>query len=216
MSTNIETNSAIKVWADQNFHQFVDSLARRLANDAVDLWKVGQQAVYKAYSSADGGQAFVQYALDTLPEFSRKALVVYFKKAGLLVNAPAQGSKRYTVPAKCVLDPKHQAKAFEFVRTTPVLSIEQREGKKAKAPKVLTGTAFERAKEALSKAHKSLIERLKKDDPEAGALVNNLLVETQENVYFDAKGRRNALSKDQVELIELILSGEADVTVSEA
>jgi hypothetical protein len=216
MSTTIETQSAIKVWNENNFHQFVDSLARRLANDAVDLWKVGQQCVYKAYSSADGGTAFVQYALDTLPEYARKALVPYFKKAGLLVNAPAQGSKRYTVPAKCVLDPKHQSKAFEFVRTTPVMAIEQKTGKKAPAPKVLTGTAFERAKEALAKAHKSLIERLKKDDPEAGALVNNLLVEVQECVYFDVKGRRNKLSKDQVELIELILSGEVDVTVNEA
>lgn len=215
MSNTIETQSAIKVWNDNNFHEFVDSVAKRLANSAVDLWKIGQQCVYKAYSSADGGQAFVQYALDTLPEFARKALVVYFKKAGILVNAPVQGSKRYTIPNKCVLDPKHQSKAFEFVRTTPVMAIEQREGKKAKAPKVLAGTAFERAREALEKAHKSLIERMKKDDPDAAALVNNLLVEVQENVYFDNRGRRNVVSKEQAGLIEMILSGEVEVNVTE-
>jgi hypothetical protein len=215
MSTPI-TETAIKVWNSQNFNEFVDSTSKRLARDSVDLWKIGQQCVYKAYSSADGGSAFAQYALNSLPEDARKALASYLKKAGVLFNTPMQGSKQYTVPNKCVLDPKHQSKAFEFVRTTPVVAIEQRTGKKAPAPKVLTGTAFERARDALAKVHKSLIERLKKDDPDAGALVNNLLVETQENVYFDARGRRTVLSKDQIEIIEMVLSGDVDVTVTEA
>jgi hypothetical protein len=214
MSTQI--TETITVWNDTNYNQFVDSLAKRGAIVAVDLWKIGQQAVFKAYSSADGGAAFAQYALNALPQYMRESLARYFKKAGVIVNPPSHGVKNYVVPAKCILDPKHQAKAFEFVRTTPVMAIEQKTGKKAPAPKVLVGSAFDRAKEALSKAHKSLIERLKKDDPEAGALVNNLLVEVQECVYFDVKGRRNKLSKDQVELIELILSGEVDVTVNEA
>jgi hypothetical protein len=215
MSTPI-TETAIKVWNSQNFNEFVDSLGKRGASAAIDLWKVGQQAVYKAYSSSDAGAAFAQYALNTLPQYMRESLAKYFKRAGLIVNAPMQGQKNYIIPEKCILDPKHQSKAFEFVRTTAPLTVEQRTGKKAPAPKVLTGTAFERARDALAKAHKSLIERLKKDDPDAGALVNNLLVETQENVYFDARGRRTVLSKDQIEIIEMVLSGDVDVTVTEA
>lgn len=182
----------------KSFTEQVVSLSARGAELAVKLQKLGAHAVKALYSNADKEPA--QFMLDNIPQYMRKPLASWFKKAGIDTLSPSTGSARFTVMG--VLDQKRQAKAFAFVDSTAVLTIEH-EIRQPKKDKPLEGTAVDRAGKAVA----SLITRMKDKDPEASAFINEQWVGNERtSCLYLSDGVRIDLDADELSLIRDLLT----------
>lgn len=163
-----------------------------------DFWKLGQQMVYRAYGSTDDHSEMFTAIINSLSPALQDALYRYLKRAGVNASRPAVGSKSFIVGG--VLDRGNQEAALSYVRVYPPLALE-RKVVKAKAPKVLNGTAVERARTSVSK----LIERVKRDDPEGAAALNEML-QQHDSCVFDAGGNKVLIDSDELGLIEAMIN----------
>ena len=161
------------------------------------LHDVGQYAVKAAYSNADCEPAV--FLLNSIPKYMQSQTASWLRRAGLNVVAPEVGQKDYIVSG--VLDQKRQAKAFEFIVGTPVLTVEatvKAEPKKRE----LKGTPQTRAADAVSK----LITRLQDSDYETAALINDRWTSnSHKSVLFNADGKATYLDAEELELITTLL-----------
>lgn len=168
------------------------------------LMTVGYDAVRLAYN---GKPELAQACLDTLIEGFRVPLYQWFKKAGLNIEKPGQGSARYLVMG--IVSSKRQAKAFKFCEENPV--IEQAVTfKPVKEEKPLEGTGLDRARKALE----NLGKRLKSKDIEAAMALNTLIGESV-SCLFDADGNKLALTPAEAvqavaHITELRVTAEAE------
>lgn len=134
------------------------------ANAPEQLRRLGEHCVRQIYA---GNAADTQYALDNLVQWARAPLASWFRAMGLIIDQPAINSARFTVQG--VKDQKNQRKAVELSATKPVM-VSEHNVKREKKPAVLKGTGGERAQSAIEK----LIARLRKDDPDAAAYLNDV------------------------------------------
>lgn len=176
----------------KQFMDQVGALNNRGAQVAKLAGIVGEYSVKAAYSNGDTEPA--QYLMDNLPQYLRAPMARWLKRAGIETIPPAVDQKNYIVQG--VLDQKRQAKAFEFVKTTPVLEVEAVE-KKEKKPRELKGTADERA----AKAAADFLTRLKERDAEAAYLLNDRFAALNMSCLFDAHGNKITLDDNELELI---------------
>ena len=162
------------------------------------LHDVGQYAVKAAYSNADCEPAV--FLLNSIPKYMQRQTASWLRRAGLNVVSPEVGQKDYIVSG--VLDQKRQAKAFEFIVSTPVLTVEatvKAEPKKRE----LKGTPQTRAADAVSK----LINRLQDSDYETAALINDRWTNNfRKSVLFNAEGQAIYLDAEELELITNLLN----------
>ena len=174
---------------------FIDgvlSIAKRGAELAEKLQSLGGEAVKAAYSNKDTEKA--QFILDNIPQYMRKPLASWFKRAGVDVFDPVSGSARYLVQG--VIDAKRQSKAFEFIEKTPVLVVEA-QIKQPKKDKPLEGTPEDRAAKAVG----SLISRLREKDPETAALINDQWTANINQALVSPKGEVRHLTADEYEVL---------------
>jgi hypothetical protein len=171
--------------------------------------------------------------LNNLPQDAARQTHDWLKRAGLTVNRPMTGSKMYWLSAvqkevvidgeKVVVDfittkkPGEDGyglameKALAFVKTTPPMAIERKEGK-PKAQKVLEGPAKNRAREAIV----STMKRLQKKDVEAAREINELIntIDDHELCLYDELGTRQKLAKVEYKVantaIEAMNDGRID------
>lgn len=134
------------------------------ANAPEQLRRLGEHCVRQIYA---GNNADTQYALDNLVQWARAPLASWFRAMGLVIDQPAINSARFTV--KGVKDQKNQRKAIELAATKPVM-VSEHSVKREKKPVELKGTEGERAQKAIEK----LIAKLRKDDPDAAAYLNDV------------------------------------------
>jgi hypothetical protein len=128
------------------------------------LRRLGQHCVRQAYA---GNLLDTQYALDNLMQWARMPMASWLRSMGLVIDQPAVNSARFTV--KGVKDQKNQRKAIELAKDKPVM-VAEHAVKREKKPVVLKGTEDERVQSSIEK----LIARLKKDDPAAAGLLNDI------------------------------------------
>lgn len=178
------------------FHDGVMSIAAKGAALAEKLQGLGAEAVRAAYANADCEKA--QFMLDNLPQYMRKPLASWLRRAGLNILFPVTGSARFDVQG--VLDQKRQSKAFEFVEKTPVLVIEA-EIKQPKKEKPLEGTPEDRA----SKAVAAIVSRLREKDPETAALINEAWAGSPKLCLINAQGGIRYLTPEDYEVCEALL-----------
>lgn len=134
------------------------------ANAPEQLRRFGEHCIRQAYA---GNIVDTQYALDNLVQWARSPLASWFRTMGLVIDQPAINSARFTV--KGVKDQKHQRKALELAKDKPVL-VSEHSVKREKKSVVLKGSAGDRAQTAMEK----LITRLRKDDPDTAAYLNDV------------------------------------------
>lgn len=176
-------------------------LGSKFADAAALLHVYAIIAVNKAYGSTDEGGHWVAALLNAMPQYARRTLRNYlFRVGGLNIPELAHGAKEYAIPADCVLDRSKQALHMEKVRTTPVYAVEVKEGRKPRV-KTLNGTVQERA----NKAIESAITRLKKDDPEAGAVLNEMFTMARAMCLYTQDGTRVALTREQLEVVTSLI-----------
>ena len=177
---------------------FAADLASRAGFVFADVWKLGQQVVFKSYSSTDDNREMFTAILNSLPPPIQNALCNYWQRAGLNVSTPAPGSKSFIVGG--VLDRGRQEWAFNYVLRTPPMQVE-RKATPVRAPKQLKGTAVERARNAVA----SLVKRTAKDDPYGAAAINEMMQE-HTCCLFDKDGEKLLLDVDEVTLIRELLT----------
>jgi hypothetical protein len=133
----------------------VVSLNNKGVAAAEALHALGIHAVQAAYSNKDAEHA--EYLINNIPQFMRKPLASWMKRAGLNVNAPIVGSASWAVTG--ILDSKKQKKAFDFIKETPVIEVDE-VATKAKKVKPVIDEADGADKRAQAHAAK-LIKRLR-------------------------------------------------------
>jgi hypothetical protein len=178
---------------------FVDgvlSLAKRGAELAEKLQSLGADAVKSAYSNKDTEKA--QFLLDNIPQYMRRPLASWFKRAGVDIFDPLAGSARYLVQG--VIDTKRQSKAFDFVEKNAVLVVEA-QIKQPKVEKPLEGTPAERAAKKIG----SLISGLRERDPETAALINETWAGKPTLCLIDQTGDVRYLTPEQFEVVQALL-----------
>ena len=170
----------------KRYLELLASINRKGDSANIALKTVGFDGVKQAYN---GKPELAQACLDTLIEGFRVPLYQWFKKAGLNIEKPGQGSARYLVLG--VVSSKKQAKAFEFCKDNDV--IEQAVVlKPIREEKPLEGTGLDRARKALE----TLSKRLKAKDIAACMALNDLISESVSCV-FDTDGNKVALTPDE-------------------
>jgi hypothetical protein len=188
----------------KQFIEQVGSLNRQSSGIASKAQELGIVAVQKAY----GGDnvSFAQYLLDNTPKFVQVALSRWFTRAGLDVIAPKAGEKLYKVMG--VVDKKRQAKVFGMIKTRLVFETEVTEVKE-KVAKPLKGTPESRASDAVA----SLVERMKKQNDDMGALVVNERFTSNDHAscLFTKNGQKVLLSDSELELIDQLLEARGRV-----
>lgn len=148
------------------FFDRVSALFTRDAKNADICTDLARYAVKRAYQP-DNGFVEVQFMLDSANKLWIAPLIRFFAGAGLLVEWKAGK------PAICngmKYGRAHQAKAFEWIAAHVVTNVDD-VIKKEKPVKELTGLAADRAKKGIE----SFITRLKKSDPDAAAIANEML-----------------------------------------
>lgn len=204
-TTNFETHE-VSVMDNDALQKFAADVAERSATVFADVWKLGQQVVFKAYGSTDNNSAMFTAILNSFRKSPRiqDALYDYWKRAGINASRPAPGSKSFLVGG--VLDRAYQEKAFNYVLRMPPMPVE-RTSTKPKGVKTLKGTAVERARDAVA----SLVKRIKKDDPHGAAAINEMLQE-HDSCLFDAGGAKHLLDSEEMtlisELLQMRINGE--------
>jgi len=188
---------------------FAASLAERSGLVFADVWKLGQQVVFKSYSSTDDNRKMFTDILNSFHKARpiQDALCNYWQRAGINVSTPAPGSKLFIVGS--VLDRGYQEKAFNYVLRTPPIQFE-RKATPIRAPKQLKGTAVERARNAVA----SLVKRTAKDDPHGAAAINEMMQE-HTCCLFDDKGEKMLLDVEEVALIRQMLRLRVELEISE-
>lgn len=154
---SIEMNQVTKFAMGQ-----VDKINK--ANAPEQLRRLGEHCIRQAYA---GNNSDTQYALDNLVQWARAPLASWFRAMGLVIEQPAINSARFTVQG--VKDQKNQRKAIELAKDKPVM-VSEHQVKREKKPVELKGTEGERAQKAIEK----LIAKLRKDDPDAAAYLNDV------------------------------------------
>jgi hypothetical protein len=198
-TTSVEQHEA-KILSNDALTEFAADLAARAGLVFADVWKLGQQVVFKSYSSTDDNREMFSAILNSLHKSPavQNALCSYWQRAGINVSRPAAGSKSFIVGY--VLDRGYQEKAFNYVLRTPPMQVE-RKATPVRAPKQLKGTAVERARDAVA----SLVKRTSKDDPYGAAAINEMMQE-HTTCLFDGKGEKILLDLDEVNLIRELLT----------
>lgn len=182
------------------FIEQVSSLSARGVELSTKAHAVGQYAVKAAYANGDLDPS--QYLMDNLPKYMQNAMFSWLKRAGLDIAKPEAGSARYTVIQ--VIDQKRQAKAFQFIESTPVLATEHIVTKD-KTVKPLEGTVAER----LQKAVHSMVSRLKERDPETAALLNDIYASENQSFkscLFHEDGAYEILDQAELEVVRGVLN----------
>lgn len=197
-TTNVEQRE-MSVMGNDALQQFAANVAERSGAVFTDIWKLGQQVVFKAYGSTDNNSEMFTAILNSFHKSPRiqDALYDYWKRAGINASRPAPGSKSFIVGG--VIDRGYQEKAFNYVLRTPPMPVE-RTATKPKGVKALKGTAVERARDAVA----GLVKRVKKDDPHGAAAINEMLQE-HDSCLFDAGGAKHLLDSDEMKLIAEML-----------
>jgi len=180
--------------------KFQDLIAKVCASNVGELLRqIGEESVKQAYSGHSA--EYAQYALDTLPDAWRDPLATWLRARGLIVGRKAVGSSRYIVGEKddagilhAVKSQKRQKVAMEQAATEPVLIVSTQTVRVEKKVE-LKGTAKSRADAAAGSA----VNRLKKTDPEAAALLNDRMTRAAESsVLFDGTGQKLELSAHEL------------------
>ena len=140
-------------------------------------------AVKAIYSGNDPEMALA--LLNDTPQYMREKFASWLASYGAVVGRPIGGSSEYRIgdAAGLVKDARKQSKVFaelaDLSKVRPVL-VEELKAAKVKKPVELKGEAEDRAVKAVT----ATIARIKKDDPDTAALIN------------DAWAKRNAVSPE--------------------
>lgn len=180
--------------------KFADLVAKVVGSNVGELLRqVGEEAVRMAYTGQKADNA--QYALDTLPDAWRDPLATWLRARGLIINRKAIGSSRYVVGetsdagvVRIVKSPKRQQVALEEAKTVPVLAVDSQSVRQPKKAPELKGTAKARADKAASK----MVERLKKVDPEAAALLNDRLTAAPKEIVREVVKEVEVAPQDSI------------------
>lgn len=216
---NLQSPSVLEQRVEMSVAEYTEAVKRAAGHFETGInmvWQLGTRAVKMAYGGSKYAPDFVAALLNNLPQDAARQTFDWLKKAGINVNRPQLGSKLYWLsisgteeaPIITARIPGSEGyglvmeKALHYVKTTPPIAMERREGKGAKAVKVLSGPAKNRANEAIIKAMK----RLQKDDPDAAREVNDWLttIDAQQSCLYDASGTRQKLAD-----VELKVANEA-------
>ena len=117
----------------KKFIESVGSLANKGEAAAISLHALGQHVVQAAYSNNDAEQA--EYLINHIPQYMRKPLASWMKRAGLNVASPIVGSASWKVTG--ILDSKRQKKAFDFIKENEVIQVSEVETKAKKVKPVI-------------------------------------------------------------------------------
>lgn len=148
-----------------------DRLHAALVSDKTNevALKAGEYAVKAIYSNDDAEMALC--LLNDTPQFMRKAFATWLRVYGVIVNNPLPGESAYTVgkEGELVKAKKDQAKMFAKLNAddAPDVLAQEVKVRAVKKPKELKGDARSRA----VKKMESVINALKKDDPETAAFI---------------------------------------------
>ena len=181
------------------------------------LRQIGETATKYAYSAQDAEPA--QYALDTLPDAWRDPLATWLRARGLIVGRKAVGSSRYVVGETddagilhVVKTQKRQSRAMQEALTEPVLKVVEQTVRVEKKIE-LKGSASFRA----GKAAESAVARLKKTDPDAAALLNDVLTRnTGTNLLVLPSGSIELNAEEVTALTEYLTSLRAEAVLKVA
>lgn len=152
--------------------KFEQLVAKVIGSNVGDLLRqIGEEAVHQCYTAGKADCA--QYALDNLPDAWRDPLATWLRARGVIVQKKAVGSSRYLVgdESGLVKSQKRQQRAFEEAKVEAVIRVTEQTVRTEKKAKELKGRAEERAQ----KAAVSFLARIKKEDPDAAALLNDKL-----------------------------------------
>lgn len=191
--------TTVSVMSSDELRGFAADVATRSATLFADLWKLGQQMVYKAYSSTDDLSEMFTEIVNGFHASPRvqDSLCHYLKRAGINASRPAPGSTQFIVGR--VLDRGYQQQAFDYVRRIPPMPVE-RKVVAPKGAKTLKGTAAERAADAIAK----LVARVKKDDPLGAAAIHEMMTE-HSSCYFDKEGNKQYITDEETDAINTLL-----------
>lgn len=148
------------------FNDRVLALYTRGVKDGNAYTDLARIAVKKAYQP-DSKQEEIQFMLDNTIKVWMGPLVRYFNRAGISVEWKA-GRPPICMGLKAGVS--FQAKAFEWIAANPVSDPDD-VIKAEKIVKPLEGLAVDRAKKSIE----AFIARLKKADPDASAVANEML-----------------------------------------
>jgi hypothetical protein len=163
-------------------------------NRACDLnaaWhKVIAYAVKKAHSDKESGLAYVQAALDAAPAGIRKNVASAFRQLNINISALERGQFR----AEGVRNPKAQEKTFERIKAGDIPDVVAMADRVPREKKADNRSPMEVAQDAIDR----LLARLKKDNPDAAAVLNDkLAAPTPKCAMFSADGTRIDLTPDE-------------------
>ena len=220
------TPPAIEAQAEMSVEAFtaqVKQAAISLQSGINAVWMLGQRAVKSAYGCSPFAYDMVLALLNNLPHDAARQTHDWLKKAGITVNRPMTGSKLYWLSAAekeldgamvkiiTLKKPGEEGygyaseKAQLFVKTTPPMAMERKEGK-PKAPTTIDKSipAKNRARELIVSAMK----RAQKKDADAAREINEIIntVDAQQSCIYDAGGQRIALQPVELKVADTILS----------
>ena len=155
--------------------KFEQLVAKVIGSNVGELLRqIGEESVHQCYASGKADCA--QYALDNLPDAWRDPLATWLRARGVIVQKKAVGSSRYLVgdESGLVKSQKRQQRAFDEAKVEAVIRVTEQSVRTEKKAKELKGRAAERAQ----KAAVSFLARIRKDDPDAAAILNDKLTHT--------------------------------------
>lgn len=225
------TPPAIVAEAPMTVEQFTEAVkhaATQLQSGIMQVWQLGQRAVKMAYGGSEYAEGYTLALLNNLPADAARQTHDWLKRAGINVNRPIVGSKLYwlsgttrKIDGKDVVlitakKPGEEGygltaeKALLFVKTTPPMAIERKEGK-AKTARVPEGLIKDRARDAVVKTQK----RLTKTDADAAKFLNDFIstMDDRVGVFYDDLGQRQKLDTPEVKLVQALLKGIATKSI---
>lgn len=224
----IEAEAAMSVEA---FTEAVKAAAIQLSAGINAVWVLGTRAVKMAYGGSEYAHDFVEALLNNLPQDAARQTHDWLKKAGITVNRPLTGSKLYWLSSvdkeldgktiKFITAKKPgddgfgyvKEKALLYVKTTPPMALERKEGK-PKAPTAVDKSipAKNRAREVIVAAMK----RTQKKDAEAAREINDLItqVDGQQSCMFNDHGERVKLEAVELKVLGAVLKAMNEGTIN--
>lgn len=152
--------------------KFMELVSKVIGSNVGELLRqIGEESVKQCYTAGKADCA--QYALDTLPDVWRNPLATWLRARGIIVSQKAVGTSRFIVgeDGKLVKSQKRQERAFAEAKTELVLATESQSVRQPRKEKKIDAALEERVR----KASASFIARVKKDDPDAAAVLNDRL-----------------------------------------
>ena len=174
--------------------RFIALQSALVANDApIKALEAGILAVKAAYANQDPEMALA--LCNDTPQFMRQKFVTWLRSYGVAIADRLPGSAEYTIQPGIVKDAKRQAKVFAEVTGVDVRPVLEEAAKvrEVKKDKELKGLAKERAQKKME----SVIKSLKKEDPDAAGIINDVWASASKDAneaFFD-------LSKDEEEFL---------------